>query len=527
MIDFNIIQKAILLSQSGKFDEAEKIYNDLLLQEPEDSTLLSVVGLFYVEKKDFEKASEFLEKAYKKKKSFGIISALGFVEYEKKNYLKAIKLFEESLEYDSSPEVYSRLISCLYTVHMLKKAIEYSDKMYEKYPDNVYAISNRVKALSHSGKIKEAEELCVNYLKEHTDSALMWHQLGYIKELLYCDDNQARECYKQALNLGYKEMLYDIAVASYKLGEKDEAEKYYKQMLENFPNDINTLTSLGMLYLSQKRFDEGYRYFYNRNSRCLSATDNLWKLGDKIEDEVIIIGDQGFGDQIQFARYISFLGERKIKIAVSNQLKRLFEYNFPNSEIIEYKDIPRDVQSIRITDLAYALNMNFDNIPGADGYLKSDTKIIESNKLKVGLCWEAGNPGIRGMINRTIHVKCFEPILNLDSIQPYSFQFEDTFKGNEMYSDKMINLVKDFKDFYDTACALKSMDVVVSVDTAVAHLAGALGVKTYLMLPYAADWRWFDDTKMTPWYKSVNIFKQTKPISWEEPFRDIIESLVK
>ena len=86
----------------------------------------------------------------------------------------------------------------------------------------------------------------------------------------------------------------------------------------------------------------------------------------------------------------------------------------------------------------------------------------------------------------------------------------------------MINLAKYFKDFENTAQALKAMDILVTVDTSVAHMAGALGVKTYLMLPYTTDWRWFEDTKTTPWYDSVEIFKQTDPINWVEPIEDII-----
>ena len=93
----------------------------------------------------------------------------------------------------------------------------------------------------------------------------------------------------------------------------------------------------------------------------------------------------------------------------------------------------------------------------------------------------------------------------------------------------MINLAKDFKDFTDTAKALKAMDVVVTVDTSVAHLAGALGVKTYLLLPYAPDWRWFrgkyTDSSNTEWYKSIEIFMQKDHISWEKPISKIIEKL--
>ena len=171
--------------------------------------------------------------------------------------------------------------------------------------------------------------------------------------------------------------------------------------------------------------------------------------------------------------------------------------------------------------MAYVLDIDFDNIPYAEGYLKSKGADIENKKLKVGLCWEAGSAGIRTMINRTINIKLLEPILDLDNVQIYSFQVNDTLNGNEKYT-QMINLAKDFKDFEDTAKALLAMDVVITVDTSVAHLAGALGVKTLLLLPFVSDWRWFNDTKNTPWYKSIEIFKQTDPISWEKPIEDII-----
>ena len=130
------------------------------------------------------------------------------------------------------------------------------------------------------------------------------------------------------------------------------------------------------------------------------------------------------------------------------------------------------------------------------------------------------------MINRTINIKCFAPLIQKENLQIYSLQVEDTLKGCEQFP-QMINLGKDFKNFSDTAKAIMAMDVVVTVDTSVAHLAGALGVKTLLLLPYASDWRWFSDNKTTPWYDSIKIFKQINSISWEEPINDIIAELEK
>ena len=527
MIDVEVLNKAIALTQNGYIKEAEALYLELLSNEPENYLLLSAVGLFYVNIKDFDKASEYLKKACEINETIGTVSALGFAKFEKRDFDSAAEILEKALSLGENPDIFNKLILSLFQIKNYKKAVEYSVKMYEKYPDNTDAISHMVKALTQSGKLMEAEKLCVGYLRENPDSASLWFHLGFLKELIYSDDKQACECYKQALELGNNEAYYNIAVSYQKQKNYEKAEENYNKMLELYPNDIDTLTSLGMCKLTQKKFKEGYDLFFLRDKSTLDKkTNNPWGVGGNKnwEDKVVVLCDQGFGDHIQFIRYLPFLQEKvkKIYVASHPSLTNLFASNYPDIEFLSYDDIDPNMQSIRITDLAYALDIDFEKIPFAQGYLHSKSADIENKKLKVGLCWEAGNAGIRTMINRTINIKLLEPILNLEEVQIYSFQVRDTLKGNEKYADKMINLASNFKDFSDTARAMKAMDVLISVDTSVAHLAGALGVKTFLMLPYVNDWRWFNDTKTTPWYKSVEIFKQTDLISWEKPIEDII-----
>lgn len=525
MIDLDLVKKAIALTKSGKTDEAQNIYERLLKDNPENPDLLSIFGLFYVNIGNFEKASEILLKACNIKETLGTLSALGFAEFERKDYEKAAEYLEKSLLFGENADIYNKLIMSLFEIKYYKKAVEFANKMYELYPDDYRAISNKIKALTQSGKLIEAHELCVNAIKKNPDMSVLWFQLGFLKELIFSDDNKARECYKIASDLGNPDADYNIAVSCVKLGEFQDAEKYYKKMLDKYPADIDTLTSLGMCYLTQKKFKEGYDLFFRRDkSKLAEKTNNPWKLEDKIADEVVVICDQGFGDHIQFIRYLPFIQAKKIQVAAPKTLKEIFSRSYPSVEFIDYDEINPNTQSLRVTDLAYILNIDFNHIPFSEGYLKSSTADIKNKKLKVGLCWEAGSAGIRTMINRTIHIKCFEPLLNLANIQIYSFQVNDTLDGCTKYP-QMINLGKDFKNFSDTAASLKAMDVLVSVDTSVAHLAGALGVKTYLLLPYASDWRWFTDTETTPWYKSIEIFKQTDHISWEEPINKILEKL--
>ena len=525
MLDINAIQQAISLTQQGKYKEAEIIYNKLIEHQPDEPILLSAAGLFYVSLKNYDKAVNMLEKSYNINKTAGVVSSLGFALYEKREYKKASLILKEALTYGDNPDLYNKLISCLFEIKNYKDAVNFSNKMYELYPNDVRAVSNKIKALTQSGKLAEAEKMCIDFLRQNQNEAVLWFQLGYLKELIYCNDMQALECYNKAKELGVKSADYNIAVSYQKLGQKGEAEKFYREMLKNFPNDTETQTSLGMCLLSQKKFEEGYELFYNRDSKCISNyAKNLYKPKTQIPNEVIVVCDQGFGDHIQFIRYLPLVPAEKVKVACPKTLKKLFLKNYPKYEFIDYNEIPDDITIFRVSDLAYILGIDFMNIPFAEGYLNATPQIINNKNLKVGLCWEAGAAGIRTMINRTIHIKCFEPFFNINNIQLYSFQYDDTFGGNEKYP-QMINLAKDFQDFSDTASALKAMDVVVTVDTSVAHLAGALGVKTYLLLPYASDWRWFDDTSTTPWYNSVQIFKQNDPISWEKPLKEIMEKL--
>lgn len=425
---------------------------------------------------------------------------------------------------DETPENCHTLITMLFYKKEYKKAVELANRMYELYPDNIDAIVDKIKALTHSGLMLEAEKLCLESLKDNQNSAALWFQMGFLQELIYCNDKQAIECYKAAAELGNAAAEYNIAVSLQKLGQFEEAEKYYQQMLAQYPNDINTITSFGMCYLTQKKFQEGYKLFFRRDkSKFMELSNNFWKEGDRLENEINIICDQGYGDHIMFSRYLRLLNRHKVNVAAREALQELFQSNFPEINFIKYEELNPEIQTIFITDLPYVLDVDFEHIP--EGSLEAAPAEITNDKLKVGFCWEAGAAGIRNMINRTINIKFFEQMLNMENIQIYSFQVDDTLNGNEKYP-QMINLAKDFKNFSDTAKALKAMDVVVTVDTSVAHLAGSLNVKTFLLLPYASDWRWFSDTKSTPWYKSVEIFKQKDCISWGNEIEEIVCRLI-
>jgi hypothetical protein len=180
--------------------------------------------------------------------------------------------------------------------------------------------------------------------------------------------------------------------------------------------------------------------------------------------------------------------------------------------------------SSSVFQLLTNLDVSLNDIEGNEGYLfidnqtikeKSEFDFMQTNKKKVGLFWQ-GNPTL--LTNRSIKLEKLKPLFDLNNIQYYSFQITKIdFESEELKQElPIIDLATHIKSYADTAGFLKNIDTLVTIDTSIANLAGAMGIKTYLLLPYATEWRWFKDSDKTPWYDSVKIFKQKVPNDWDE-----------
>lgn len=529
MLNIKKLNKATLLVKSGDFDTAEKIYSELLKESPNDETVLSFWGMFNLKKGLFNKAEKILEASYKIRKIPSTIASLAFTKYKLGKFDDAIILYEELFRYDKHSEhIYQKIIECFSNLGMYNFAIAYCQKYLISHPDNRHALSLITINLMRNGDYKQAEEYCAKTLSLYPDNSSAWVNAGLLQELMYNNEEVAQECYKKAIEYGDTQAYYHLAVSYQKIGKYFEAEKNYKKAIELNSNDIDSKTSLGMLYLSQRQFNEGYSLFVKRaKSPELSYLKNLYSGGEKYYDKnkvILVYSDQGLGDGIQFARYLPYLTEKFAKVIVYTRepLVDILSKSYPQIEFItsNLSDIFHDC-SVFIGDLPYYLDMDFDNIPLSQGYLEANNEKVDEyknkyfnhSKLKVGLCWKAGDTGIRAAIHRTINIGYFDSLLGLKNIEFYSFQKDDIFDAISKYP-QIVDLSSTFKTFEDTAAAMKNLDLMISVDTSCIHLAGALGVKSVLLLPYCSDWRWFDNTKATEWYTSVEIVKQTERQDW-------------
>ena len=495
-----------------------------------------------IENSDFEQAEIIISKFYEKSESAKLAPLLALAKSYLGKYGEALDIFEIVIDCpeNQTPEIYDRLITCCTCLKLREKAFKYAEDFFKKYPENEDAMSQYVETMMYIGKIKEAEKLCTDLIQKYSNYEKLWIRMGILVELIYCNDELAKECYEKVIELNPKNLsgYNNLAIVSSKLGDFNNAEKLYMQIIKECPNNNDVKKSLGLLYLKQRRFKEGYENFIQRP---LKGSENnikfFWNGVGKLK-ELSVICDQGFGDHIQFIRYLPFLKEKTDKMSVYcyKGLTELFKNNYKGSDSISFFDdkgeFP-DIPSLLLTNVAYFLNMDFDNIPFKEGYLKCNEEKFENykktyfdnEKFKIGVCWEAGATEVRELIHKTINIKYFEPLFDLprDKYEFYSFQNRPL---NEHYKEyKMIDLGQEFTDFDDTAAAMKNLDLLITVDTANAHLGGALGVNTIMLLPYCSDWRWFDNKEKTEWYSSVKIIKQQNGQTWEPEIQQVINFL--
>ena len=265
----------------------------------------------------------------------------------------------------------------------------------------------------------------------------------------------------------------------------------------------------------------------------------LW-LGDSdIQNKTILIhAEQGLGDALMACRYIpmlALLGARVIA-EVQPSLKSLLESLDGVSQlVVKGEPIPHFDVHCPIMSFPLAFKTTLETIPAKIPYLAaSQTKSekwrskLTGTALKVGVVW-AGNPNHVQDLDRSVPLKNILPILGVKGTRYFSLQ-KDISHGEKDILDvnsQIVRLDPDINDFQDTAAIMMSLDLVLSCDTSIAHLAGALGKPIWVLLPFNPDWRWLLDRSDSPWYPTARLFRQTRRGEWSTVIDDICAELEK
>ncbi len=252
--------------------------------------------------------------------------------------------------------------------------------------------------------------------------------------------------------------------------------------------------------------------------------------GAPIKDgAVLLIADQGYGDGIQFARYIPWVAERcaEVVVACSRELQPLVG-QMPGIKLLfdQWEACPPVKAYCTLSGLPRLHGTTLDNVPGGVPYLKADPEksarwrarldeLSSPARPRIGLVW-AGRPTHMNDRNRSVTLNTFAPITDIDGVSFISLQKGQGVDqiGGYFGRAPLINLGPEIDDFGDSAAVISHLDLVVTVDTAIGHLTGAMGKPAWIMLPYAPDWRWLQQRSDTPWYPTVRLFRPSAPKDW-------------
>ncbi len=426
------------------------------------------------------------------------------------------------------------------------------NKIYETNPKDL----NVLFALSLVYHYKGDLSFYSYYLKKIIDldpsNWVAYYNLGYAAHQKG-DFEEAISYYLKALQIKQNEpeIYFHLGNTYRSKGLLNEAILSYANALINNPNYkeavknlSDTKMDLGNKLLYENNFEEGWKEICESNKLTRYAFSQPYWDGSDIKDKTLLLYTEwGFGDAIQFARYIPFLVNRGFKIILycQKELVRLFQNIKGLNKTFSYEDLkllPHFDFQFPLLDMPLILGTKKENIPATTPYLSAPPDLIKiwskkisnyKSVLNIGLVW-SGSPQTPWDNIRSIPIEHLKILSEIEKLSIFSLQkgFAVEKLKNFLNDLKIIDFTHQINDFADTAAFIENLDLVISVDTSVAHLAGALGKPTWTLLHTPPDWRWLErNGNRSFWYPNMILFEQKTRGDWLEVLLRVRKSITE
>ncbi len=542
------LQIALKHHQAGNLRQAEAIYRQVLAVEPANAQALHYLGV---------------------------------AELQQGQTAAAVEHIQRACQLDPHNATYHGNLGSAYgTMGRFDLAAESLRTALRCDPNFADALNNLGAALSKLGKHDEAVASIRRAVKLRPNMVAAHVNLGNILQ----EQNKLEEAiasYRQALRLepNSADARYNLALAQGKRGEYALAEENYRHALRSNPRHADALNNLGNSLREQGKFDESLASYeaslalspelaqarknrgmawlrmgdwsrgwgeYEWRWRCDDCPPHgfkkpLWD-GSPLEGRTILLHtEQGLGDAIQFVRYAPLVKGRGGRVILQCQpaLMRLFAHVAGVDQLVPRGErLPEYDVYAPLLSLPHLLGAHDPSQAASVPYLSADPQLREywQRELaafegrKIGINWQ-GNPGHPKDVQRSLPLVHFLRLAQAPGVRLLSLQKNvgveqlRQLKDPDSVVDLGSRLDEDHGAFMDTAAVLESLDLLITSDTAVAHLAGALGVKVWVVLPFSPDWRWMLNREDSPWYPSMRLFRQRRPGDWPEVFERIAHEL--
>jgi len=509
-----------ILYNDKQTDEALEYFEKTLKIDPTCSQAYFNAAICRSEQNDLETSQNYLEKAIslnpKYKKAY---KTLGEILIKDKQYKKLVMIFKEGIIHNPySFEISYYLGKALRAMEKIDEAISYFRKAKQLNPTNIGVTLELANTLNMADKTEESLELYQKVLKTRPD-------LKHVK--------------------------YNMAYTMKKLGMVEESIAVYKEVLKTDPGYAAAHFSLGLAYLTLGNFKRGlaeheWRWKAYRESPK-KYDQPIWKGENPAGRTIMLYAEQGLGDTFQFIRYAKILNNlgAKVVVQVQRPLAKIISLcDYIHKVVPRGKPLPDFDYHLPIMSLPFIFKTDIDTIPDNIPYLSADNNLVEEWKktlsndqnFKIGICWQGNSKystqALRHAVAaKSISLKLFKQISDIPGVTLYSLQKttgEEQLKGiNQEFI--VHTLGEDFDkssgSFMDTAAVIKNLNLVITIDTSIAHLAGGLGAPVWIILPKPADWRWMLKTTKTPWYPNARLFRQTKSHDWENIISEVSEAV--
>jgi tetratricopeptide (TPR) repeat protein len=537
-----LFQQATINAQRGHLSVAESIAKRIINIKTDHAGANHLLGLIAGERGQYDSAIKLISVAIKNNPFEPIyFCSLALALHKEGRMEEALKTYDRTIQLkpDYAEAHYSRSI-VFGDMGRLEEALEACERAIQFKPDYAEAHSMRGAVLTNLGSLEEALEACEraiqikpDYAEAHANRGTVLSNMDRLEEALAAFDCALR------LQPGHFGSLSNRGVVLSNLGRFKEAFEAYKQAIQLKPDYAAAHYNYAMSLLITGDLHRGWKEFEWRwKVKEFPSTPRNFQVpqwdGSPLHGKTILLhAEQGFGDTIQFIRYVPLVAQAGGRIIVECQkaLIRLFS-GLPGIYLLleQGKQLPEFDFHAPLMSLPRILGTTLDTIPGNVPYLYPPRLTldlrrklgIDNEKKNIGIVWRA-NPAFKNDRNRSFDLEYFRTLLDIPNTRWFGLQVGERAADLKITEgmDEVIDASPVLNDFYDTASVIKELDLVISVDTSVAHLAGSLGTPVWILLSFMADWRWLLNQDVSPWYPSARLFRQPTRGDWDSVFEQV------
>jgi tetratricopeptide (TPR) repeat protein len=536
------------LAALGQSDRALRAYRQVLALAPDHAEALVNLGVTLAQRGQMVEAEHHLRRAAEVRPDFARAHHnLGIALAQQGRGDEAITSIRRAIATDPSyAEAHATLGNLLADLGRRDEAVAAYREAIRLRPGYPEALSDLGWALTQMGRcaeavvlLRQATHLRPSFVDAHNNLGLALADLG-------CHD-EAMACYEEALRLDphHAPALANLGSACRETGRLEEAIAWYEHALRLEPNSPSTHWNLGLACLHRGDFERGWQEYEWRWRKPRAGLrpfrEPCWDGGPLAGRTFLLWCEQGLGDVLQFVRYAPLLKARGARVVLEcpGLLVPLLR-TLPGVDqfVAEGEPLPPFDVHVPLLSLPQRLGTTLATVPAEVPYLSADAALVArwrprleaASGFRVGICWQ-GNPHHKWDRHRSVPLHRFLPLAEIQGVRLVSLQHGPGVEQLRAACGRIAVLdLSEARDrsagaFQDDAAMIAGLDLVITVDTAIAHLAGALGAPVWVALAKVVDWRWLHERDDSPWYPTMRLFRQRRLGDWEPVFERMAEAL--